>query len=261
MTLLKRLISDLALALLFLTRLPVPYPKRAEEDTKEMSLHRLAAAVWAFPWVGLGIGLAIAACYGLGQAVSLPPLVSAVVAVTAGVWITGGLHEDGFADYCDSYGGFTREKRLAILRDSRLGSYGALGLGLSLCLKITALASLTPEAAFLWVTAVAMLARLGPVLLMYFLPPAKGEGLGAGVGRPALSLVLWSCGGGMVLCVGLAVLFDFWALCVLLPLCAFGLLGFGWQAWTRLGGQSGDVLGASVLVLEMLGFLCAAALM
>ena len=121
------------LAVQFLTRLPVP---------ADWSEARMAATPRWYPGVGVLVGLLTGAVYW-GLALWFPPVLAALLSVAAGVMITGAFHEDGFADTCDGLGGgSTRERKLEIMKDSRLGTYGALGLGLMVATKVAALAAL-----------------------------------------------------------------------------------------------------------------------
>src|SRR5437016_2612899 len=116
----------------FFTRLPV--------DPRPAGLWRLADSAWAFPLVGAGIGAAAAFALLLAQLIGLASWPAALLSVLAGVALTGALHEDGLADTADGFcGGRDREEKLAILRDSRQGSYGVLAIVLSVLLRAAAL--------------------------------------------------------------------------------------------------------------------------
>src|SRR4051812_25385573 len=134
-------------AIRFLTVVPVP----ANGDAQDTDW--LARAMKYFPVVGAGIGAASAIVF-LVAGEFWSPLISALLAITTSIVITSALHEDGLADTADSFGGgWTIEKRLAIMKDSRIGTYGALALGLGVALRIAALAILP-----MWAGAAALIA-------------------------------------------------------------------------------------------------------
>ncbi|MDA0744712.1 MAG: adenosylcobinamide-GDP ribazoletransferase, partial [Proteobacteria bacterium] len=139
-------------ALQFLTRLPTPSLRDFQPEWIQQS------ARW-FPLVGQVVGL-IAAVILYGAAQVWSPWIAALLAVAAGVAMTGGFHEDGLADTADGLGGGqTRARRLEIMKDSRLGSYGALALGLTLALRVAALAMLVAVSP--WMAAAALVASHG----------------------------------------------------------------------------------------------------
>src|ERR1043166_3725759 len=165
-----RLINDVRVALAFYTRLPLPVSSAiAGED--------LARASWAAPVVGAVVGTVGALAYGLVHAVGLEPLAAAGVALVTTLVLTGALHEDGLADTADAFGaGATPEARLAIMRDSRIGAFGACALILSLGLRWAALASITgPMRAAAALIAAHAAARAMPPLLMLLIPPARPD--------------------------------------------------------------------------------------
>ena len=234
-----RPLGDLHLAAVFLTRLPLP---RLPDD-----LPPLARTMWAFPLVGAGLGLIGWAVLAATEAAGLPPLVQGLFAVGALLLLTGALHEDGLADVADGAGGTTRERRLEILRDSRIGSYGVLALVLLIGLRVTALAEIDTVAqagAALVVAGAAGRACLP--LAMRLTPPARADGLGAGAGVPGI--------GPLFGALGVAVVLAFW----LMPEHAMSMLILALAltlavtlfAWRRLGGYTGDVLGAVAAVVE-----------
>ncbi len=141
----------------FLTRLPV-------RDPGLWSPARMARIPAWFPAVGVLTGGLMAAVW-LAAATLWPPTLAALIAVAAGLLLTGAFHEDGFADACDGLGGgATREQALEIMRDSRLGTYGAAGLGLMLAGRILALAALPPVAGAVTLVAAQALSRASAVL-------------------------------------------------------------------------------------------------
>lgn len=242
--------AAILLALVWLSRLPVgrwlPDPPPA-----------LAASVWAFPLAGAVIGALGAGAYALATLAGLPQVLAAIVAVGAQILITGGLHEDGLADFADGLGGADVAQRLQIMRDSRIGSHGALALGLVCALRIAALAALPFAAAIAALIVSAVLSRAGLVVALNLMPPARRDGLGRQGGRPGRGQV----GAALILAMSCAV--------VSLSICSMtsmnlipGLMALisaqlwlGFLAQHRLGGQTGDVLGALQQVGEA-AFLC-----
>ncbi len=125
----QRRVNDLKIGFIFLTRLPLPHQQPIAKGD-------LSQALWTAPIVGAGLGLLGAGVYGLAQSLHLPPLPAAALAVAATVVVTGGLHEDGLADVADGFGGgATRERKLEIMHDSRIGTYGVCALILSFLLR------------------------------------------------------------------------------------------------------------------------------
>src|SRR5258705_5827840 len=175
---LNRLASDLTAAVLFCTRLPIPHAATiAGAD--------IARASWAFPIAGAIVGLIAAGGYWLAGLAGLPSLPAAGLAIAATLVVTGCLHEDGLADVADAFGGHTRERKLEIMRDSRVGTYGACALSMSLLLRAAALASIAaPAVAAPVLVAAHMAARGGMPLFMWLVPPARVDRLAVGVGRP-----------------------------------------------------------------------------
>ncbi len=133
-------IDDFKVALQFLTRLPVRVPEPWPEGA-------LARSVPMFPLIGLLIGVAGALAFTIASWLGLPPALAAVLAVAVQVLSTGGLHEDGLADLADGFGGGrTREEKLEIMRDSHLGSFGAIALILALLARTGAIVALAQPA-------------------------------------------------------------------------------------------------------------------
>src|SRR5215470_12594894 len=171
--------SDLKVAAAFLTRLPIRTDGSA-------GMAALARASRCFPLVGLGIGLAGGILYALAVALDLPPLLAAIIAVAGMVAVTGALHEDGLADVADGFGGGrNRDRKLEIMRDSRLGTYGVCALALSLILRWTAVAAIVnPIPVTLALIAAHVSGRAALPAFMRFVAPARRDGLSAGAGRP-----------------------------------------------------------------------------
>lgn len=225
-------------AMQFLTRLPAP-------SWVGHGPEQLDRAARYFPLVGVGIGLLGAAVFALVGA-GLPSPVAALLSVAAMMLLTGALHEDGLADTCDGlFGAAGRDDALRIMRDSRLGTYGAAGLALSLGLRVAMVATL-PTAGMALVAAHAG-SRFMVVCVLATLPYARADGTATPVA-------------GRVGATELAVA----GLCGVLPMLLLGaraapaLLLAGGLAWViarwfraRLGGYTGDTLGAVQQVTEL----------
>ena len=242
--------TGFAIAAAFLTRLPIGTPADAAG--------RLAASSWAFPLVGAGVGAIAALVFLAAELLGLGAGAAALLAVLASLCVTGALHEDGLADTADGlFGGNDRPRRLAIMRDSRLGAYGVLALVLSVTLRAAALAQ-SGEAFYAGLALVAAHAASRGLLpaAMRVLAPARVDGLGAGAGRP-----------GMATAVAAAAIGAAIALAALGPACGGVALGLaagavfaaGLFAYRRIGGYTGDVLGAFQQVAEIVILLAAAA--
>jgi adenosylcobinamide-GDP ribazoletransferase len=229
--------DELRFAAGFLTRLPVV------AATAEIPVGALAGASWAFPLVGAAIGLLGAIAYSLAATLGLPPPAAALISVASTIVLTGGLHEDGLADSADGLlGGGDRGERLAIMRDSRSGPYGVLALVFSAGLRAAALAALgDPVRVAAALVAAHAAARGGLPLVLRALDPARADGLGATAGRPEASIAWAASGLGAVIALialgvsaGVAALVFAGAAMALVA----GL------ARRRIGGYTGDVLGA-----------------
>jgi adenosylcobinamide-GDP ribazoletransferase len=245
----KQWLGDCRRSLGFLTRLPVdrhtPLPPPA-----------LAAAMRAFPLAGLVVGLIVGATLVLAAWLGAPPSVAALIAIGAGLGLTGALHEDGLADVADGFGGGgTRERKLEIMRDSRIGTYGVLALILTVALKVVVLATLAAQSvwlAFAVVVAAAAVSRVAPVGMMHLLTPARDDGLSAEAGRPGRATVLQAAALATLISV-----VALWPVSLLMglfvvPLSGLvGLLVVMSLAQAQIGGQTGDVAGASQIVSEL----------
>jgi len=247
---LPRLFAGFAVATAFFTRIPVATPAGC--------VGRLADAAWAFPLVGAGIGGVAAFAFLLLQLLGLGDWPAAILAVLAGLVTTGALHEDGLADTADGFiGGHDREERLAIMRDSRHGTFGVLAIVLSVLLRAAALAGIgEPVHAGLALVAAHAASRAALPLAMGALASARSEGLGATAGKPSTPLAIAALVMGMLITLA--------ALGPARGAIAFGLAGaavfaIGVVAHRRIGGYTGDVLGAFQQIGEIVMLLTAAA--
>jgi adenosylcobinamide-GDP ribazoletransferase len=172
--------------------------------------------------------------------------------------VTGGFHHDGLADVADAYGGgWDVEQRLAILKDSRHGTYGVLALVLALVVQVQALATHDPRQAFAVLVAAHSTARAGAVVLLRVAPRARGTGLGTEYARglPAGAVIL-AVLGTVALDVVLLGALAAWVLAA----AAVAAGAVAWLAVRKVGGVNGDALGAAEQVAETLVLLCGAAL-
>jgi adenosylcobinamide-GDP ribazoletransferase len=232
-------VDGLRVATAFLTRVPLARPG----DTPRL----LARAVPWFPVVGAGLGLAIAATYAAAGTV-LPALAAAAIAVGAGIAVTGAFHEDGLADFADALGGESREDALRIMKDPTHGTFGVVAIGLSLLIRIAALAGLDGWAALGVLPAAHALARAAALMLLGVLRPATGSGLGADYAAWIRgSTLAGAAGAGIVVA---AIGLRWWAGAAVVAV-SIGVLVVGALAWRRVGGLTGDVLGAAEQVGEV----------
>jgi adenosylcobinamide-GDP ribazoletransferase len=179
------------------------------------------------------------------------------LAVVASLVVTGCLHEDGLADVADSFGASTRERKLEIMRDSKIGTYGVCALFMSLLLRSAALASIAdPALAVPALVAAHTAARASMPLFMRWVPPARDDGLSAGVGTPPrASAIIAVLIGIVALGVGLGAAAGVCALALM----AAAFAALAWLSVRQIGGQTGDVLGALEQIGEIVILLVAAA--
>nr|WP_174840274.1 MULTISPECIES: adenosylcobinamide-GDP ribazoletransferase [unclassified Ruegeria] len=242
---------DIPLAFVLLTRLPTP-------RLPETAFARQATAVWAFPIVGLVVGALATLTGWLAIWVGLPAFVSAALVVSVLIVVTGAMHEDGLADMFDGlWGGYTTERRLEIMKDSQIGTYGVLAIGLVQTLRITGIAALIHADLFTGFLAACMVSRSLMPVLMHFLPNARKSGLSQSVGRPPAS----SVGLGLFLAVSLAgLVLGAGAILPVLLSCGTAF-AVAMIAKAKIGGQTGDILGATQQLTEVTVLLTLVALL
>lgn len=230
-----------------LTRLPIGI------NTQQPS--SLASAVPWLPVVGAAIGLVVAGAYALGLLV-FPPLVSAGLALVAGILLTGALHEDGLGDTADALAGAsTPEERLRILRDPRLGTYGVCAVVMSILIRVSAVAALDRWDAAAALVAGNALGRAAAVGVLGTLPAAS-DGLGASYAA-AVKPRHVAIGIGLGVLIGAAALGILGLLAVLAA--AIAAVATRRLARRTIGGMTGDVLGAAEQAAEVSILLLAAA--
>ena len=217
----------------------------------------VARSVPWFPVVGGLLGVVGAGTYAAARLI-LPSLVAATLAVGVVVALTGALHEDGLADTADAFGGWSREEALRILKDPAHGTYGVVALALSLLLRVGALATLDRWSALAVLPAAYALSRAAAMGLLGTLEPAIEQGLGASYGSIVTGRrVAAAISVGLLLAL---TSLGLWALPASL-LAALGAWIVGRLAIRKIGGITGDVLGAAQQVAEVLVLLLGAAAM
>ncbi len=231
----------LGLALRYLTIVPIP----AGAHVEPAALGR--AAAW-FPLIGLALGLVVA---GGERVIGMvfPSLLDSLLTVTLWKLLTGGLHLDGLADCLDGVVGRDAADRLRIMRDSRIGAFGAIGLILFLLLEVAAVSELASATRWRTFAAAPALARAMPPLVAWMFPTATPLGQGAmfRAGLTRTRVVAAVALGGVIALAALGIV----------GLLVFGLaavtsLGVGWFYTRRLGGVTGDVLGAVIETTELI---------
>ena len=236
-------------AVMFLTR--VPCPTRFGYDPLD-----LARSTVYFPVIGLMIGAIGAAVYA-GASLGLSALTAGVLSVGATVWITGAFHEDALADACDGFGGgWERDQVLAIMKDSRIGSYGATGLALVLLARVGTIATFTPAAAARALVAAHVLARWSslPLIRGYAYvreTDSKSKPFAASVSTARLAV-----GSVLALAIVVAVLGRD-SVRALMAAALVTALG-GRYFRRRIGGITGDCLGAANQLVELATYLALA---
>jgi adenosylcobinamide-GDP ribazoletransferase len=240
-------------ALQFFTRLPIPAWVGFDPAW-------LNQASRYFPLVGLVVAALTGATYAAASLL-LPAPVAVILSTAAGIYATGAFHEDGFADMCDGFGGgMTPERVLEIMKDSRIGAYGAIGTICLLALKLTTLSMLPPLAAIGALFVAHPLSRLMATSLIWRLDYARAEGKAKPLAQkmsgaefmiaavtailPALAVTAlhWLTWGALIAGVGLAAIATIW---------------LARKFVRRIGGYTGDCLGAVQQVSEVMFYLCA----
>jgi len=237
-------------AVMFLTRLPVG--RHASPDPAV-----LARATCWFPLVGLVVGLSMAGVWTLVQSFA-PSSVACLLTLVAGVLLTGAFHEDGLADMADSAGAFGAEAKLEIMRDSRVGTYGALALVLLVLARFVLLwelSVLTVATVAAALVAAHVLGRWSSVWLMARVPHARAGSdngvVAEGVGTRELLLASLAALVALVPAVSLGG----WPVLSTPPLALGIALLAGWRMRRRLGGITGDGLGATNVIVELAALL------
>lgn len=231
------MLNDLKVAVAFLTRIPINHGP-------QISLRKSAAF---FPLVGSLIGLIGGTVFYLASLI-LPALASAAFSILATVAITGAFHLDGLADICDGLiGGWNREERLKILKDSRHGTYGVVAISLQLILQVSLLSALSPRDGLITLIVLHTLARLVPIFLMLIPATSGHEGMGASISREiGFREPLF---GSLITIFILSPLMGF-NLIALLMITFLGMTLFTLWVIRKIGGMLGDAFGAGEQISE-----------
>ncbi|MBK8176896.1 MAG: adenosylcobinamide-GDP ribazoletransferase [Rhodospirillales bacterium] len=211
-----------------------------------------------FPLVGCGIGLVAASALMAAFEIGFNPLACALVALAVSIVISAALHEDGLADFADALSGSTRERRLSIMRDSRIGTFGTLAIVLGVGLRAAILSGLSSsETAMLALIGAATLSRAVLPAVMRWQVPARSDGLSAGFATPSLQHIVIATVLALVICF---VTIDFWPTLIAAAAVILAALAVALLAQRLLGGHTGDVLGTVQVISEIAALAVVAAL-
>jgi adenosylcobinamide-GDP ribazoletransferase len=246
-------LQELRHAVAFYTLIPAQWLGAERPGQEPVSM---AQAMRMAPLAGVLVGAVGAIIFALAAAATGSPLVAAVTAVAATMLVTGALHEDGLADMADALAVTTPRKRLEIMRDSRIGSFGAAALGMSILLRVALIAAIAQAggiaAAALALIAAHAVSRGFALWLPYCLPPARESGAAVTFGRPDervfLEAILISL---LIAFITAASVADIVATGVAVLVSALAVLCATSLAERLFGGQTGDVSGATQQFAEI----------
>jgi adenosylcobinamide-GDP ribazoletransferase len=239
-------------AWMLLTRIPLPARWAFEADDDDMR----AAPLW-FPLIGAKLGVLVGGVYAVLFDV-VGPFTAAALALSIGALLTGGLHHDGLADVADAFGGgWSVERRLEIMKDSRIGAYGTLALVAAFVVQTSALAQHGRAQGFAIVIAAHTLGRGAVVVLMRLAPRASSTGLGSSYAR---GLTVAATVGAALSALVFGALALGWLVVFAAEAAAGAVALMGVLAWRKIGGMTGDVLGAAEQLAETAVLVTGAAL-
>ncbi len=242
-------LGDIGVAFALLSRLPLPV---------KPDYTRGAEAAWAYPIVGAVIGAIGMGLGGAALGMGLPLPVAGLIALGAMIMASGALHEDGLADVADGFwGGWTVEQRLTIMKDSHVGVYGVVALILSLLLRASLIMTLIAQTP-LALIAIAALSRVPMVAIMRYMPNPRSDGLSHKVGQTSILSTWIAAAIGLALCATLIGPLEGLAVVLIAGIAAFCLAAI---AQAKIGGQTGDVLGASQQITEIAALAACVALL
>jgi adenosylcobinamide-GDP ribazoletransferase len=243
----KKELHILGASIVYFSRLPLPFKVPYNRD------HQQKVLTW-LPVIGLIVG-------GIGALVFyvfylfLPSIVSVLLSVSAMILTTGAFHEDGFADVCDAFGGgYTKEQRLSIMKDSRIGAYAAIGLILLFALKISALSGINPETLFLVLIASQTMSRWPLILITKRWKYARETNDSKSVDT-SKQLNVFRIVFAFLLSVIPLFFFHSYFIWLSVPLLIIVSLLFGIWFNKKIDGYTGDCLGAVQQVNELVFYL------
>lgn len=243
------------IALQFFTRLPIPRWVGFEAQW-------LQHASRYFPLVGIVVAALAALVYCAASALWSAP-VAVLLSTAAGIYLTGAFHEDGFADMCDGFGGgMTRERVMEIMKDSRIGTYGAVGAGLLIALKCALLSSMDSAAAIAALFIAHPLSRFAATALIWKLEYARDEGKAKPMAQQMTTgefITAGTCALAPLLAIGAVGASAWAALGAAVLATAAAAVWLASKFVRRIGGYTGDCLGAVQQVAEVAIYLCLAA--
>lgn len=240
--------AELLVSFSFLTRLPIPFIRTIDPPPLSQAMRMFAVA-------GAIIGALNGAMLDALHYLHLPHLLAASFTCAFGVLLSGALHEDGLADSADGlFGGQSREQRLVIMHDSRIGTYGTLVLGLSMLARVGAYEAIMalPSTSILLIMASAgAFSRAMVVDMMWATRPARSDGLSVFAGRPGRNAALFAivCGGALTIYAGMALRIETGFIALLAAAIITALVRR--TAMRMIGGQTGDVCGCVQVLSEI----------
>lgn len=244
-------LTDTGRAVSFLSRIPLPASVFEGHDG------RLSRGVRAFPFAGLLITLPAAATLALLLALNASPLLAAFAALAVQAVVTGALHEDGLSDAADGLGGGRdRDHALTIMKDSRIGSYGAVALVIGYGLRASAIAEIAGHlgalGAALCLLAAAAISRALMVWHWSALPPARANGLAASSGAPMTSALNGAMIAGLLLAAALIIpASSLFAYFIAVLAAALAAAAFTARVRRAIAGHTGDTIGATQQLTEI----------
>ncbi|WP_312558035.1 adenosylcobinamide-GDP ribazoletransferase [Empedobacter brevis] len=248
---LKKEITYFLTALMFFTRIPIPFKISYSNEIMNQSQKYYAA-------IGLLAGIFNAFIYSICQFI-FPIDITIILTMITSILLTGAFHEDGFTDVCDSFGGgYGKEKILTIMKDSRIGAYGVIGVVLLLLLKFSSLVHLAENNFWLMIFTLVTahsVSRFFSGMMIYTheyvtdIDNSKSKPM-ANKALPIKNLII-----SFIFCLTPFVIFGKWKFLLILPFCYLGNVYLGWYFKKYIGGYTGDCLGTVQQVTEVLFYL------
>ena len=248
----RGMLCDLAAAFILLTRIPIPWA-RLNPTNPELKPN-INRSLWAFPLVGFCVSVIGAMVFTFSLALHLPSLLAAALAILAMIFTTGGYHEDGLADVADGFGGGReKDRKLEIMRDSWVGTYGIIALVMSLVLRVITLGYMSLSLAIAALLVTGALSRFWMLCTLKAMAPARKAGSSAAAGIPQNHHIL------IAAAFSLGVCFLLLPVTYVFPVIAVAFVAFlvvSLISHQQIGGHTGDVLGTVQQVTEIAILIC-----